>query len=89
MKTFKDIEFKKHSNIHAGFDKQGRIDFENGYGVSVVCGRSAYCGSGTFEVGIMKDGDLTYETDITDDVLGYQSPEDITKIMEKLQSLKG
>lgn len=88
MKTFKDLRFTAHPAIMMGFHTQARMDFENGYGVSVVTGSSAYCGMDTYEVAIMKNGDLCYSTDITDDVLGYQTPDEITDVMIKLQSLK-
>ena len=34
MKTFKDLEFKEHPNHMGGV--QARIQFDNGYGASVV-----------------------------------------------------
>lgn len=87
MKTFKDLQFNPHPAITMGFHTQARLDFENGYGISVVTGSAAYCGVGTYEVAIMKDGNLCYSTDITDDVLGHQTPDEITEVMIKLQSL--
>jgi hypothetical protein len=33
------------------------------------------------------DGDLTYDTPITNDVLGYLSKEDVTEILIKIQQL--
>ena len=63
--------------------------FENGYGVSVVSHSYSYGGrDGLFEVAVLdKDGDLTYETSVTNDVVGYLNPEDVTEIMEKVQIL--
>lgn len=86
MKTFKDLRFTAHPAV--ALHTQARMDFENGYGVSVVTGLAARCGGGTYEVAIMKNGNLCYSTDITDDVLGYQTPDEITDVMIKLQSLK-
>jgi len=85
MKTFKDLEFKEHP-MPTHFEKQAVINFENGYGVSVINGRSAYCGSDTFEVGVLFENELTYNSGITDDVLTYQTPDDITEVMIQLQN---
>ncbi len=64
------------------------MEFENGYGVSVVSGDLFYSnGIDTYEVGILKDGILCCDTYITDDVLGYQNEEEVTEIMRKVQEL--
>lgn len=83
MKTFDDLIFKFRKGIPI---IQARMDFPNGYGISVISGAWLYCDDDTFEVAIFKDGHLCYDTPITDDVLGYQTQEDITKIMIELQS---
>ena len=87
MKTFKDLEFETHS-VPTLFDKQALLHFDNGYGVSVINGNSAYCDRSTYEVGIMYNKELTYNTELTDDVMTYQTEEDITKTMIYLQNLK-
>jgi hypothetical protein len=33
------------------------------------------------------DGNLTYDTSVTDDVIGYLRPEDVTDVMAKIQQL--
>lgn len=83
--TFKDLEFKPHPNIDFGFTSQARHDFPNGYGISVVDGPLAYCDEDTYEVGIFYKGHLCYNTSLTSDVLGYQTPEDIDKILDTLE----
>ena len=84
MKTFKDLEFKPHSI--SGI--QARINFDNKYGVSVVCGSMFYSnGIDTYELGILYEGSLTYNTYITDDVLGGLSSNEVTDIMVKVQNL--
>jgi hypothetical protein len=87
MKTFKDLRFKS-KKIPKPFDgSQAVLNFENNYGISVINGFGAYCGKNTFEVAILFNGDLCYDTEITNDVLPYQTEENITDIMIKLQSL--
>ena len=87
MKTFKDLEFKKHSNLN--FDTHATMNFCNKYGVSVISGEYAYTNEKyMYEVAILKDGRITYESGITDDVIGYCDEKKVTDIMKKVQELK-
>lgn len=94
MKTFKDLEFKEHSLSKSGIEsykdaKQALQNFENNYGVSVIFGNCFYSnGIDTYEVAVLYKDELTYDTEITDDVLGYLSKEEVTEVMKKVQSLK-
>jgi hypothetical protein len=87
MKTFKDLEFVPHSTGMGGV--MSRIQFENGYGASVVCTPYTYGGDkGLYELAVLdSEGNLTYATSVTDDVIGYLRPEDVTDLMEKIQQL--
>lgn len=88
MKTFKDLKFKNHPT---GFPDSGHaiLNFDNGYGVSVIYGSMFYSsGKGSYELAVLYKGELTYNTHITNDVIGYQSGEQVTKIMEQVQQLK-
>jgi len=87
MITFDDIQFKPHG---LGEGQHGLIFFPNGYGLSVVNYRAFGGGSYTsskddWEVAIIygdKDRwEITYNTPITNDVLGYQTKEDINKLI--------
>jgi hypothetical protein len=87
MKTFKDIEFKTNP-MGADFGIVSRTQFDNGYEVSVVKSEYTYGGSkGLYELAVFKDGDICYDTPITDDVIGYLRPEDVTDVMAKIQQL--
>ena len=87
MKTFKDIEFKQNP-MGADFGIVSRTQFDNGYEVSVVKSEYTYGGSnGLYELAVFKDGEICYDTPITDDVIGYLRPEDVTDVMEKIQQL--
>lgn len=91
MKTFKDLGFKPHP-IGNGF--QAIMFFENGYGVSVVNFRGAYVsGPDEWELAVLKGTeksfDLCYSTPITDDVIGHLKRAGVTRIMKKVQALKG
>ena len=87
MKTFSDLRFKP---LHDGV--QALEFFPNGYGVSVVRHEFSYgYKEGLYEVAVIKgtesNWDLTYDTPITDDVIGYCTPEKVTEIMKQVQEL--
>ena len=88
MKKFEDLDFIK---LDDGFMKgvKCRMMFENGFGVSVVSHTYSYGGKdGLFEVAVLDaDGDLTYNTPVTNDVVGYLNPDEVTDIMEEVQKL--
>ena len=86
MKQFKDLQFKQHRELNGVVS---RISFENGYGASVVKHEYSYGGkNGLYELAVLdKTGELTYDTPITDDVIGYLREEDVTDVMEKIQKL--
>ena len=87
MKQFKDLEFQIMDSFMNG--KQARITFDNGYGASVVSHKFSYGGSeGLYELAVLgKDGDLTYDTPVTNDVLGYLTDKEVTEYMEDIQAL--
>ena len=87
MKTFNDLEFKPHPSLIGGI--VSRIKFDNGYGASVVQGPHTYGGEdGLYELAVLdSNGELTYETPITNDVEGYLNEDDVTKLLEQIQSL--
>jgi hypothetical protein len=87
MKTFNDLEFVPHAAGMGGV--MSRIQFENGYGASVVKTDYTYGGDkGLYELAVLdSDGNLTYATSVTDDVIGYLRPEDVTDVLVKIQQL--
>jgi hypothetical protein len=86
VKTFEDIDFERNEHL-AGV--VGKITFENGYGASVVCHTMSYGGKlGLYELAVLdKQGNLTYDTPITSDVIGYLTPEEVTNYLIKIQEL--
>jgi len=85
-KTFDDINFEKHEELGGVV---GRIVFENGYGASVVSHMMSYGGKlGLYELAVLdKEGELTYDTPITNDVVGHLTPEEVTNYLIKIQEL--
>lgn len=88
LKTYADLTFNPHDV--AGFDTHATMFFENGYGISVITGECAY---GGLECAVMvgtndEDSALCYDSGITDDVMGWQTPESITEVMAQIQQLE-
>ena len=92
MKTFDDIKFEPHS---MGMGVHGKVFFPNGYGLSVVRFRSPFGGGSytsvdreDYEVAIIKGTEdkwfISYDTDLTEDVLARQTKEDINKIIKHI-----
>ena len=86
MKTFNDLVFKQ--DIQRGLNA-AKVMFDNGYGASVIIGPHTYGGEdGLYELAVLgKDKKLTYDTSVTDDVEGWLSEDDVTKLMEQIQKL--
>ena len=96
MKVFKDLVF--HANRTGGVNS--RMDFDNGFSISVIAGGIAYSTPrednvdpdffSAFEVAVFTpDGEFTREffpEDHDNDVLGWQSRADINTIMLQIQS---
>ena len=87
---FSDLDFYPHGNMPDGI--AARYFFPNGYGVSVVQFPGSYgAEEGLYEVAILKgleeDWEICYDTPITDDVIGYQSVEDIDNLLSQVESL--
>ena len=83
---FEELNFQPHP---MGIGEQCIVQFPNGYGASIVKGEYTYGGKqGLYEIAIFgKDGQITYSTPITDDVLGYLSEEDVTNTLIKIKEL--
>jgi len=86
MKTFKDLEFKPHPGNMGGV--QAIASFDNGYGASVVKTPYTYGGrDGLYELAVLNNDGIAYDTPITNDVLGYLSEKDVTEVLIKIQQL--
>jgi hypothetical protein len=68
---------------------QGRHQFSNGYGCSVIRHSGSYGGNrGLFEVAVTdKYNRIVYDTPVTEDVLGYQTKDDVERIMKQISEL--
>ena len=89
MKTFQDLSFESMDDFFM-VGKKARMHFDNGYGVSVVSHNYSYGGTqGLYEVAVLdSDDNLTYDTSVTNDVIGHLTEEDVTNVMKQVQELK-
>lgn len=64
--------------------------FPNGYGASVICNPYSYGGDmGLWEIAVLdKKGYLTYETPITNDVIGYLNDDEVIEVLNKIKELE-
>lgn len=87
--TFDDLVFGPHPRMSG---VQAIVFFPNGYGASVIKGDYSYGGrNNLYELAVIKgvEGEwvLSYETDITDDVLGHLTPDQVTGYLQRIEAL--
>ena len=67
--------------------------FDNGYGISIVRNKLSYTSENIldFEIAVLKktddDYEICYDTPITNDVIGYLTPKEVSKVMKEIQEL--
>lgn len=63
--------------------------FDNGFGASVVSHSGSYGGTdGLFEIAILdKNGEISYDTFITGDVIGWLDFAGVADILERIKNL--
>lgn len=86
MTIFNDLIFDK---LPDGMGIQCRIKFPNGYGASIVKGPYSYGGrDGLFELAVLgSNGEISYETPITDDVVGYLTEDGVSVLLAEIELL--
>lgn len=79
-----DLEFTMGSSQFS----RAQFTFENGYGVSIVTGEYAYTSEDKpYELAVLRDGELCYDTPITNDVVGYCNEDMVNELLEKIEQL--
>lgn len=87
MATFNDLKFNR-TVTPLGFMDRARLQFPNGYGISVIRGTYSYGGDeGLYECAVLKDNKLCYDTTITDDVIGYCDEDKVNEIIKQVEEL--
>jgi len=87
MATFQDLEFHELNN--EGYGIRATIKFDNGYGASVIRTEHSYGGAaGLYELAVLdKDGEISHNTSVTGDVLGWLKEDDVTEALQKIEAL--
>jgi hypothetical protein len=69
-------------------DEHHRYKFANHYGASVRRNSMTYGGKqGLYELAVLFDDSITYDTDITSDVIGWLTWDDVQVILKKIRKL--
>jgi hypothetical protein len=99
MITFADLVFQKddeEQEVLQWMDpaEHAHYIFYNHYGVSVIRGPYTHGGKeGLYELAVLymapgnEYSELVYDTPVTNDVVGYLTPDDVTRLMAKVEAL--
>ena len=83
--TFNDLTFLPSTyadGVHA------MVTFDNGYGASIVKTDRSYGGEeGLYELAVLFDGLISYDTPITNDVIGFLTEDEVTELLQKIEAL--
>ena len=80
----------EHEKVQHFKDYRRRWEFPNGFGASVVRNKFSYGNkSGLYELAVLDSkGDISYDTYIASDVLGYLTPREVVGYIKMIASLK-
>jgi len=83
------VEKKDLPESYGGDGYQLIYKFDNGYGASVVKHDFSYGGKkGLYEIAVLdKEGDLCYDTPITEDVIGHLTMGEVENILAEISYL--
>ena len=89
------MRFGKYELTDEGHDMGGehyRVVFPNGFGASIIKFGGSYGYPRNYELAVLKgktveDAVLTYDTPITDNVIGYLSPNKVGEKLEQIEAL--
>ena len=84
------VERKTFTEADDAIEGEQRIyKFSNGYGASLICHSGSYGGpKGFWELaGLGQDGSISYDTPITNDVIGWLTIEDAVMKLNEIKRL--
>ena len=77
---------KEVNSHHGGVQKV--YEFDNGYGASVIMHQGSYGFSkGLWELAVLHNGSLCYDTPITNDVIGHLNEEEVNNYLNLIKEL--
>lgn len=82
------VSFSQKPSTFLGGGWAYRVSYPNGYGASIIKNLFSYGGKDNlWEVAVLKDDDLCYDTPITPDVLGYLTEEEVVATCDDIYFL--
>jgi hypothetical protein len=99
MITFADLVFQKDDEEQEVLQWMDPAEhahhiFDNHYGISVIRGPYTQGGKeGLYELAVLymapgnEYSELVYDTPVTNDVVGYLTPDDVTRLMAQVEAL--
>jgi hypothetical protein len=64
------------------------INFDNEYSASIVSSDLSYGGKhGLFEIAVLYDGEIVYDTEITNDVVGFLDFDGVIQTLDSIRKL--
>ena len=64
------------------------VEFENGYTASIVSNDMSYGSDrGLFEIAILHNRDIVYDTGLTEDVIGFLDFQEVADTLKKIEKL--
>ena len=74
------------NKVNGGIQKVYK--FPNGYGASVIKHKGSYGYSeGLWELAVLNEGELCYDTEITNDVIGHLNDPEVDRILRQIERL--
>ncbi len=84
QKVYPDKDFKQLNAL----EYRKEWYFKNKYGISVIRGYGTYgIEKGLFEVGVLLNKRLDYDTSITDDVIGHLTSQEVLDLGKRIREL--
>lgn len=82
-----ELNFKPH--MIGGNATEAKHIFINGFGVSVITGDMFYTNEACpYEIAVINKHGLTYDTPITNDVIGYLTEDEANTVLFEVEELK-
>lgn len=86
MVAFADLKFEETRRRDSGVKALHR--FANGYSASVIRTPHSYGGEeGLYELAVRRGNSLDYTTPVIDDVEGWLSEDDVTRLLREIEAL--
>lgn len=64
------------------------VNFNNGYSASIVSTDFSYGGKDKlFEIAVLHDGEIVYDTSVTNDVIGFLDFQEVADTLKKIEQL--